>query len=277
MSIKEKTDYKFIHLFLVLFAFIQIFPFIWLVNFSLKTNAEILTKSSFSLPEKPVFLNYPNAWKTGGIGRYFFSSFFVTVLTVVFVTVFGGMLSYSVTRMKWKLSGVAFLFVMLGMMIPIHASLIPLFIVLRKLRLLSTHFGLVLAYTASCLPVAVFVFSNFLRSTPYELEAAAFIDGSGVLRTFFVIIFPTLAPAIATVAISVVLSSWNEFIMASTFLQDPSIYTLPVGLTAFKSRYATDWGPLGAAIVISCLPIITFYFIFSERIEKGFFAGAILK
>jgi raffinose/stachyose/melibiose transport system permease protein len=261
----------------ILFSIAQIFPFLWMINFSLKSNGEILTQSSLLLPQTPLFSNYLSAWTAGSIGRYFFNTLFVTASTVGLVILLCGMIAYAIARMRWKLKNVTLVFIMLGMMIPIHATLVPLFIVLQKLKLMSTHYGVILAYVASSLPVAVFIFMNFMRSIPYEMEAAAYIDGCGVLRTYFEIILPTIKPAIATVAISVFLNSWNEFIMAATFLQSTKLYTLSVGLTAFKGRHSTDWGPLGAAMVISCIPLIVFYALFSERIEKGFSAGSILK
>ena len=266
-----------LHILFTLFSLAQIFPFFWMINFSLKSNSEILTESSLRLPRIPLFSNYSDAWTAGSIGSYFFNTLFVTAVTVGLVILLCGMIGYAIARMRWRLNNATLVFIMLGMMVPIHATLVPLFIVLQKLKLMSTHYGLILAYVASSLPIGVFIFTNFMRSIPYEMESAAFIDGCGVFRTYFEIIFPTVKPAIATVAISVFLNSWNEFIMAATFLQSTKLYTLSVGLTAFKGRHSTDWGPLGAAMVISCIPLIVFYALFSERIEKGFSAGSILK
>lgn len=266
-----------IHIILILFAAIQIFPLFWLISFSFKTDNEIFIKSSLALPKQLKFENYVVAWTEGNMARYFMNSVIVTAVSVTCILLFSSMIAYAVTRMRWKYRDFTLGVVMAGMMIPIHATLIPLFLILQKLGLLSTHLSIILPYVAAGLPLAVFIFSNFLRNIPSELEAAAYIDGSGVLRTFFFIIMPTLTPAIATIAIFAFMNTWNEFIMASTFLQSLKLNTLPLGLTAFRGMYLTSWGPLGAAIVIACVPILLFYFIFSEQVEKSFAAGAILK
>lgn len=266
-----------LYVILGLFAIIQIFPFIWLVLFSFKTDSEIHIKNALALPEGIHWENYVEAWTEGHVGHYFINSIVVTTVSVLFILLLSSMIAYGITRMRFRLQGVVLAVIMLGMMIPIHATLVPLFIIMQKAGLLSTHLSIILPYIVTGMPLGVFIFSNFLRSIPMELEAAAFIDGCGVFRTFFSIIMPTLKPAITTVAIFSFMNTWNEFIMASTFLQDQSLNTLPIGLKSFQGMYLTSWGPLGAAIVISTLPLLIFYFIFSEQVEKSFTAGSILK
>lgn len=259
------------------FAIMQIFPFLWMVVFSLKTETEIHTKSPLSLPASPYFQNFVDAWVKGNVSSYFLNSVVVTVISVVMILLLSGMIAYSITRMRWRLKGGVLAVIMTGMMIPIHATLIPLFLIMQKLGLLSTHLSIILPYIATGMPLAVYIFSNFMRNIPRELESAAYIDGCGVVRTYFSIILPTLTPAISTIAIFAFMSTWNEFIMASTYLQNQALNTLPIGLSAFKGKYLTAWGPLGAAIVISTIPLLLFYFVFSEQVEKSFTAGSILK
>ena len=262
---------------MLLFALIQIFPFLWLINFSLKGTAQIFTESSLTLPNPVIWNNYQEAWFKGNVAKYFMNSVLVSAVSVGGILLIAGMMAYAITRLTWKWKKGTFNLLMLGMMIPIHATLIPLCIVLKKMHLLSTHMGIILPYIATGLPLAVFIYSNFIRSIPFEMESAAAIDGCSVTKMYFKIILPILKPATATIAIFSFMSIWNEFIMASTFLQNQSLNTLPVGLMAFKGQYLTDWGPLGAAIVIASIPILLFYFIFSEQVEKSFAAGAALK
>ncbi|GKH31009.1 carbohydrate ABC transporter permease [Muricomes sp. OA1] len=274
---KKKTCKILAYAAMLLFALIQIFPFLWLVNFSLKGTAQIFTESSLSLPNPVIWNNYQEAWFKGNVAKYFMNSVLVSAVSVGGILLIAGMMAYAITRLTWKWKKGTFNLLMLGMMIPIHATLIPLFIVLKKMHLLSTHMGIILPYIATGLPLAVFIYSNFIRSIPFEMESAAAIDGCSVTKMYFKIILPILKPATATIAIFSFMSIWNEFIMASTFLQNQSLNTLPVGLMAFKGQYLTDWGPLGAAIVIASIPILLFYFIFSEQVEKSFAAGAALK
>ena len=259
------------------FALVQVSPLIWLVSVSFKTSSEIFGKSPLALPESLHIQNYITAWTDGNVAGYFLNSIIITASTVVLVLILSSMIAYAITRMKSKINYIILPLIMAGMTIPIHAILIPLFLALQAMQLLGTYFAVILPYTTIGMPLGVFVFSNFMRSMPRELESAAFIDGCGVIRTFFSIILPTLRPAIATIAIFQFMSSWNEFIMAVTFLNKKSLYTLPVGLAAFKGTFMTDWGPLCAAMVISAVPLILFYFIFSEQVEKSFSAGAVLK
>lgn len=274
---KKKTCKILAYAAMLLFALIQIFPFLWLINFSLKGTAQIFTESSLTLPNPVIWNNYQEAWFKGNVAKYFMNSVLVSAVSVGGILLIAGMMAYAITRLTWKWKKGTFNLLMLGMMIPIHATLIPLFIVLKKMHLLSTHMGIILPYIATGLPLAVFIYSNFIRSIPFEMESAAAIDGCSVTKMYFQIILPILKPATATIAIFSFMSIWNEFIMASTFLQNQSLNTLPVGLMAFKGQYLTDWGPLGAAIVIASIPILLFYFIFSEQVEKSFAAGAALK
>lgn len=262
---------------LIIFGCIQVFPLIWLVNFSLKSNNEIYTSSSLSLPETPMFSNYAEAWVKGNVASYFGNSVLVTTVSVLITIVLACMMAYAISRMHWKGSNLVLTFLMLGMMVPIHATLIPLFLLMQKMNLMNSHLCIIIPYIAAGLPLAVFIISNFLKSIPHELEEAAFIDGCTVMESFFYIIIPTVKPAIATVAIFTFMSNWNEFIMASTYLQSSKLYTLPIGLTAFRGAYSAALGPMAAAIVITCVPLIIFYCLCSEQVEKSFAAGAVLK
>lgn len=262
---------------LILFSIIQIFPLVWLINFSLKSDSELYMSSSLNLPEKLMFSNYADAWVKGNVAKYFLNSVCVTVISVGITVILSTMMAYAISRMKWRGSNAVLSFLMLGMMIPIHATLIPLFLLMQKVGLLGSHWCIIVPYIAAGLPLAVFIISNFLRSVPRELEEAAVMDGCGIFRTYACIVMPTLKPAVSTVTIFTFMSNWNEFIMASTYLQKSDKYTLPLGLTAFKGAYSTALGPMCAAIVITCIPLILFYCLFSEQVEKSFAAGAVLK
>lgn len=264
-------------LILIVFAIIQIFPLLWLINFSLKSNSEIYTSSTFRFPEVPMFSNYIDAWIKGNVANYFLNSVIVTFLSVGLTIVLGCMMGYAITRMRFKGSNAVLTFLMIGMMVPIHATLIPLFLIMQKAGLLNTRWCIIIPYIAAGLPLTVFIISNFLKSIPRELEEAAFMDGCGVIKSFVYIIIPVLKPAIATVSIFAFMTNWNEFIMASTYLQSSKLYTLPIGLTAFRGAYSAELGPMAAAIIITCVPLVAFYCICSEQVEKSFTAGAVLK
>lgn len=272
---KKKSIIKMI--ILAVFAVIQIFPLLWLINFSLKSNEEIYTTGSLQLPQTPVFGNYVEAWVKGNVGRYFGNSVFVTVLSVGATLLISCMMAYAITRMRWKGSQAVLAVLMLGMMVPIHATLIPLFVIMQRVGLLNTHWCIIIPYVATGMPLAVFIISNFLRSVPHELEEAAFIDGCGIMKCFVMIVMPVVKPAISTVAIFTFMNHWNEFIMASTYLQKSDLYTLPLGLMGFRGSYSVALGPMAAAIIIACVPLVLFYMVCSEQVEKSISAGAVLK
>jgi len=256
-------------------AVVQFFPLYWLVSFSLKNNAEIFAGNIIGLPESFRFSNYSAAIANGEILRYFLNSVFVTFSTVVVSSVLAAMAAYAIVRMEWKLSKLTLILFLTGLMIPLHAVLLPLFVLLRDLDLLNSYLALLLPYSAFSLPVAIFIFSGFLESIPREMEEAAFIDGASIYRTFFSIILPMLKPAIATVAIFTFLSNWNELMFAVTFISDKAFKTLPVGIRAFVSQYSTDWGPIGASMVIAVLPTIIIYALLSKQVQESFRAAGI--
>lgn len=260
-----------------IFSVLQILPLLWLATFSLKTNKEIVTKHAFHLPERFLYENYILAWTKGKVASYFGNSVLVALVSLAVTLLLGAMIAYAITRMRFRFrKGLLFLF-LAGMMVPIHAALIPLFILLKNMGLLKSYLAVILPYIGFGMPLAIFIFSNFLKAIPFELEEAAFIDGCGVLRSFFSIILPVIKPAFATVGIFTFMANWNEFIMAATFLQDASKNTLPLGLMAFQGQYSAQWGPMGAAIMIASLPVLLLYLFFNEAIENSFTAGAILK
>ncbi len=152
--------------------------------FSLKDNNQIFGKSSFALPSPVVWGNYTFAFTRGGVGRYFFNSVIVSGLTVALVLILASMVTYAVIRMEWKLKKAAYVYFLMGLMIPIHAGLLPLFIVLKKLGMLNTRMALILPYTAFGLSMAIMIISGFIIAIPRDLEEAAAIDGASIYRIF---------------------------------------------------------------------------------------------
>jgi raffinose/stachyose/melibiose transport system permease protein len=263
-----------LYLFLFIVAIGFIYPLIWLLISSLKTNTEIFT-SPWRLPKVWQFKNYQQAIVTGNIGRYFLNSVVVAVLTLTISTMLSSMAAYAIQRMKWKLSKPVMTYFLLGIMIPIHATLIPLFIQFRQFGLTNSSIGLVLPYVVFAFPSTILILSAFFSSIPRDLEEAAVIDGSSLWRAFIQIILPISRPALLTVVIFNFISCWNELLVALVFISNPNRYTLPVGLTNFVGQYTTNYAPMLAAIMLAVLPTIVIYSIFNAKIVVGMTAGAI--
>ncbi len=273
--IKGKIGMIGIQLFLIVYAIIQIYPLIWMVMFSLKDNNEIYGGNIAGLPNPPKWQNYTNAITQANILKYFFNSAFVTGATIIAVIILASMTSYAISRMKWKLSNVTLIAFLLGMMVPVHAALLPLFIILKNINLYNTYLSLIIPYTAFGLPMAIILFCSFMKGIPRELEEAAAIDGCSIYRIFSVIVLPLIRPSIATVAIFTYLASWNELMFAITFISKEQLKTITVGIMSMVGTYVTEWGPIGAGLVIATLPTVLIYILLSEQVQKSLVAGAV--
>lgn len=273
----NRTVRFLLYIFLGVFLLIQAFPLLWTVLFSLKSSSEIVTRGALALPERFLIENYIVAWHTARVSTYFFNSLFVTSITVIATMALSCPAAYAIARMRWKLARPVMFFFMAGLMVPIHVTLIPLFVMLSNLRLLGLYLGILLPYITVGLPLGIFITVNFLRSMPRELEEAAVIDGCDLPGVFVRIVVPVSTPALSTIGIFAFLHTWNEFIMASTFIRNRNMRTLPVGIRAFMGEYLIEWGPLGAAIIISSVPLFLMYAFFSEQVERSMLAGSVLK
>ena len=263
------------YFFLIIVALIQLFPLYWLITFSLKSNIEIFGENVIGLPQSWRFENYIEAVTKAGIMRYFFNSVFYSVITVFIAGLITAMAAYAISRMIWNLKGCVFGFFSIGIMIPAQAALLPLFQVLDKLGLKGGYMGLLIPYIAGAIPMSVMILSGFFKGIPKEMEEAAYLDGCGIFRCFFEIMIPIIRPALATASIFSFLGTWNELMLANTFVDKDIYRTLPVGIMSFAGQYSTDWGLIGAGMVIATLPTILIYFILSNQVQESLVAGAI--
>lgn len=261
------------YLFLTVMLLVTGFPFLWMFISSFKTNIEFFD-NPWGFPKNWVFENYANAW-SNGIQNYLLNSVLVTFVTVVGTLLTAAMIAFILARRPFKSSGLILSLFVAGIIIPFHSTLIPLFLIMQKLKLLNTHVSLYLPYIAFSLPVAVFLLYGFFKQLPKELEEAALIDGAGIYRIFFTIFLPLSRAILATVAILAAINAWNEFMLALVFLSDSAIQTLPIGLMSFQGAFTTDYAGLSAALVISALPVLLLYVLFQENVTKGLTAGAV--
>ncbi|GIP49040.1 sugar ABC transporter permease [Paenibacillus sp. J53TS2] len=262
-------------LFLVLVAIVQVYPLIWLAFFSLKDNSEIFSGDVAGFPKKLLWSNYAKALSDGNVMSYFVNSVWVTAASIILVLILSSMAAYAITRMNWKLSNLTMTLILLGMMVPIHAALLPLFMVLKNLHLLNTYWSLIIPYVAFGIPMAVFILGSFFKGVPREMEESAVIDGCGIYRTFFYIILPLIRPAIATVAIFTFLSCWNELMFAVTFINDAHYQTLTVGMMSMVGTYITQWGIIGAGLMITTVPTVVIYLLLNKQVQQSMIAGAV--
>ncbi|QNL96408.1 carbohydrate ABC transporter permease [Treponema sp. Marseille-Q4132] len=259
---------------LSLLAFTTLFPLVWMLYSSFKSNPEII-QSSIALPKKLHFENYINAWNTANIGKYFFNSVFVTIVSIVFVVIVGSMAAYVLAKFKFRGRHVIMMLFTIGMLIPLQAVLVPLFSQMKNLHLLNTLKSLIIVYTAFALPLAIFLLESFMQAFPDSIIEAALIDGASVPRIFFTIVMPMAHPTIATVIILSFLNNWKEFSFALVFINSEAKKTLPLGLYNFLGAYTADYAGLMAALVIATIPTFALYILLQNQVINGMTAGAV--
>ena len=264
-----------IYIGLVLWMVANLFPVYWMFTFSLKNNDEIFGENIVGLPKHWLWSNYTQALNTGHMGRYFLNSTIVAVATILITLAVALMATFALTRMIWKQRKNLNRFFMLGLTIPIHASIVPVYVTLSRLHLLNTYWALIIPYSAFSLSMAILVCTGFMNEIPFELDEAACIDGCSIWGIFFRIIVPMMKPAVATVGIYTFLQCWNELMFANIFISKSALKTLPVGVQALSGQYTTDWGPIGAALVLATFPTLFIYIFLSKRIQESFTAGAV--
>lgn len=269
---KKKT---FVYVLLVIWSIINLFPIYFMFTFSLKGNDEIFGENIIGLPKHWLWSNYSSALGTGNMALYFVNSLLVTAISIGISIIAAMMATYALTRIKWKLSKITNAFFMLGLTIPLQASIVPVYVVLSKLHWLNKYSTLIVPYSAFTLSMSILICTGFMVDIPYDLDEAAIIDGCGLFGTFFKIIMPLMKPALSTVGIYAYLQCWNEFMFANVFISDQKHRTLPVGIKALSGAYTTDWGPIGAALVIATFPTLIAYVFLSRRIQDSFIAGAV--
>ena len=258
---------------LIGFTILCVYPLVWLVFASFKTNAELYT-NTWGLPEQWSMTNYVNAVVKGGVFRYFGNSVIIAVSVVLVTVILATMASYAIARMHWKLANLTHSIFLLGMMIPIYALVIPLFSIFKGMGLLDTHLAVIIPQIAVGFPMAIFIICGFMRSIPTELEEAAIIDGCTVFQCFFKIILPIAKSSVVTVAVVQFINVWNDLLLPRIFLTDSSKMTLPVGLTNFQAMYSTDYVGMIAAVIITIIPSIVVYILLHKQIMEGMVAGA---
>ncbi len=259
---------------LVLLAVVYLAPLLWMLMVSVKDNKGVMA-APFGLPDTIHWINYQEAWTLGRLGVALLNSVLVCTITLLVSLIFGAMAAFAIARMRWKLSEATGTFFLIGMMVPVHCILIPLFVRFAHLGLTNSRFGLMLPYITFSLPMTIFLLTGFFRSMPGELFESAAIDGCGIYGCFFKIALPLCRTGFFVSGLMTFINNWNELLLAMVFISDPARKTLPVTLTYFVGPYATNYVQMFAAIIIAIAPTILVYCLFSNQIVEGLTTGAV--
>lgn len=249
-------------------------PFLFVLLTSFKTQEETFSSSVWALPASLNFAKYQEVLQ-GAFVTYLLNSMFAVGMSVLLIVLLSAMAAYVFARMKFRLNKPLFGLVVVGMIVPLHATLVPIYLLTRELGLYDTHFALIGPYVAISLPISIFILTEFMRQIPQELEEAAQLDGCGPFKIFWRIFFPLSTPGLATVAIYNGIGLWNEFIFAYVLTSTPEHRTLPLALWDFQGQYSSDIPAMLAVVTLTSLPLIAVYAFGQERIIKGMMAGAL--
>lgn len=263
-----------LYLFAAVWFVISFYPFIFMINTSLKGRMEFLIKPVWAFPEQFLYTNYVRVIE-GGFFRFFFNSVSVSVLSVAIIILVSSLASYVISRVRFRFSALVYGLFVAGMMIPIHITLIPVYNLTRALGIYDSLAALVGPYVAFSLPISVFVLVGFMRDIPLELEEAAVMDGASRLRIYTKVVMPLSKPALSTVAIYSFILLWNEFIYALVLLTSKKNWNLTMGLWNFQGQYSIDIPLIMATLTLAALPLILIYFFLQEQVIKGMTTGAL--
>ncbi|EPR12979.1 carbohydrate ABC transporter permease [Ruminiclostridium papyrosolvens] len=259
---------------IIFFAVYTLFPLLWLFLTSLKTNAEYFD-NPFSLPAVPQWQNYVNAFQQANLGRMISNSVIVAVTATVINVMIASMLSYCLSRFKFKGREIIFTFFSVGVLVPLNALMVPYFSIFSKMGLVDSLGALIILYAAIGLPISTFIIRGFMSSFPAEIEEAAYIDGSGFYGRFFKMILPLTKTGLVTAATFEFITCWNEFVYANLLTSSPVTKTIQIGIRYFTNQFTTDYVSMYAAIIISIAPSIIGYMLFQKQVISGLTSGAV--
>jgi N-acetylglucosamine transport system permease protein len=275
-KISGKVIATMIYLFLGFWSLVVVFPMVWVLVSSFKTDKEIFF-SPWLPPTQLMWDNFVRAWSKANIGLYLLNSLIVILLAIFFTLLFSAMAGYVLARFTFPANRFIFFAFLGGMLFPVMLALVPLFFLLDSLTILDTHFGLILVYIAYSLPFTVFFMTGFFKTLPSELLEAAIIDGASHYQLFFRIVLPLAQNGLVSMGIFNFLGMWNQYILPLVLLTSSSKYVLSQGLAflAHQQRYQSDWSGLFAAITIVMMPTLIVYVIFQNQIQRGLTIGAL--
>lgn len=274
MKIKKQLAWLIVNIPILMLSLSCIFPVLWLLYSSLKTDPEFAI-SPVALPKIFHFENYVTAFGRAKFSVFFFNSLFNSVVSLILVLFISFAMGYILSRYRFPGRNIIYMILMAGIMIPVYALIVPIFIQFKNIGLLNSRFTLIPIYVAFELPTAIFLIDGYLKGISVELEEAATIDGANMPTIMLSIMLPVCRPIMMTVVILTFMHVWNEFPFAQVMINKEALKTIPIGLTYFTSQYMTQYTLLLAALAMATIPVVIVYLFFYNKIMEGMMAGAI--
>ena len=263
----------FSHLVLLFFTVIIVYPVVWMVFASFKSNTELVT-NVWGFPTTLEWANYTGAWTTGNLGYALLNSLIVSLGVTGLIVVVASIAAFAFARMTFRGALVIFLIMIFTMQAPV--PIIPLYVMLVKMGLTDSRIGLILPMAAGGLPLSIFIFRAFFQSIPGELLDAAKVDGCTELSAFIRVVIPISRPAVATVAILMFVGAWNDYLLSLILIRSPEMRTIPLAIQVFFYAFGrTQWEQVFAALTIGSLPMIILYIVLQRQFIQGLTAGSV--
>ncbi len=265
-----------VHTVLGLYTFLALFPIVLVIMNSFKAKKAIFL-SPLAPPSPTTFdlVGYGRVFSDSLIGSYYLNSIIVTVATIFFSLLFGAMAAWALSEYKFKGSTALGIFFAIGIMVPIRLGSVAIIQMVAGLNLINTLTALVCVYVAQSLPLAIFILSEFIQQVPRDLKEAGRCDGLSEFRIFFHIIMPLIRPAMATVAVFIMIPVWNDLWFPLLLAPTGGKQTITLGVQQFLGQYITDWNAVLAALSAAIVPVLVFYVIFSRQLIRGLTSGAV--
>ncbi|WEV67037.1 carbohydrate ABC transporter permease [Bifidobacterium sp. ESL0769] len=271
-----KATQGIVYAIIAVIALVQIYPIIWVMLSSLKTPTELTNGLSYQLPKGIYFGNYARAFSQSNLLRYLLNSSVVAVVTIVVTIALGAPAAFAIEKLRFRGSGKVMSYLLLGLLVPSFAALLPLFEAFNKIGINNTYLALIIPQMAFNLPMCVYLYAGFMKDIPDSLLEAGWIDGASTWQVFTNIVLPLSRNTTVTVITYNFVFIWNEFVFANTFMTSPEMKTLPIGLNDFVGMFGqTDLGATYSAIVVSMIPTLILYFFLNKQVIAGMAAGAV--
>ena len=272
---RQNVGKLLLHVILLVCGFFWVYPFLWALGSSLKSETGFFNEGLGILPKEFQLQNYVDAWVQATFGQYFFNTAFITVLTVVFTLTFTAMAGFVLARTRFPGKNLLIALIAVTLFLPHGYTIVPVFDLVQRLGLLDTLWSVIVVETAGNMVFSTFLFMGYFATIDRELEDAARVDGASFHQLFWQVMFPLARPMLATLGLFTFINSWNNFLIPLVFtLGNSDLRTLPVGLYAFIAQTSTNWVLLCAASMISLVPTIL-VFVFAQRHVISAFAGAV--
>lgn len=276
ISLRDLPGRMALPIFAIFWLIIAGTPFYFMAMTGFKGRFELMSGGSvFGFPTAPTIEHYQDVLTAGTFFRYLSNSVLIVVVSVVLILLLSSMASYVFARIPFRLSRPLFGLIIAGLVIPLHVTLIPVYLLTKQIGLYDSLWALLGPYVAFNLPLSIFILTEFMRQIPRELEEAARIDGSGPMYTFWRIILPLSRPGLATLAIYNAVVLWNEFVFAFVLITSPEYRPLPLAIWEYQGQYSMNVPAIMAVLTLSALPLIIVYILGQERVIKGIMAGAL--